>query len=242
MSFPLYPKWLTESYSLEGEDRIALSLLRTIINDYGQNFFYIDIGCNDPIKYSNTYLFYKLGLHGICIDPLPESAKKFEEQRKNDTFIQAAIAEKIDQVYMHIFDMDDASTIDLETQKKYAGKFDLKCKLKVKTITLKYVMENLKIPKNANIPLLSIDVEGYDENIFSQAMNLDNRFDMIIVEDKLINLSNPYPQSKIGELAKDNGYIMISKSPLNTIYINNKSKTFEWIPRKMIDFKKNVKS
>ena len=49
----LYPNWLEESYSLEGEDRIVLSLLRGLIDKFEGDIFYVDIGCNDPIKYNN---------------------------------------------------------------------------------------------------------------------------------------------------------------------------------------------
>ena len=46
------PLKLTESFSLEGEDRIVLSILRKTMNEFPKDskYFYLDIGCNDPIS------------------------------------------------------------------------------------------------------------------------------------------------------------------------------------------------
>ena len=51
------PLELTKSFSLEGEDRIAVSILRKTINEFPKDSnSYLDIGCNDPISLSNTFL------------------------------------------------------------------------------------------------------------------------------------------------------------------------------------------
>ena len=229
----LYPNWLEESYSLEGEDRVALSLLRGLIDKFEGDIFYVDIGCNDPIKYNNTYLFYKLGFNGICIDPLPESEEKFKKFRKNDLFVKAAITDKEEERIIQIYESDDASTLDPETQKRYSAKFKEKKKLKVKTQKLQTIFDELNLQDNLQIPLLSIDVEGYDEIVFSQALVSKQNFEIVIIEDKLINLNKPFPQTNIGQIAKDNDYIMIGKTPLNSIYIKSDSNLFKWIPELM---------
>ena len=228
-----YPKWIKQSYSLEGEDRIALSLLRKRINNFDKKFFYIDVGSNDPKKYSNTYLFYKLGLRGICIDPLPSSKKKFKHYREEDIFENVAITENSEEIFINIYENDDASTIDPETQDRYNSKMNLIERRKINTLTLKKILEKNQLSEKTKIPLLSIDVEGLDYSIFKQAMQIKNRFDLIIVEDKMVNLSKSYPHSKICSLARDNNYILIAKTPLNSIYIDNLSSTFDWLPEIM---------
>ena len=87
---------------------------------------------------------------------------------------------------------------------------------------------------NLQIPLLSIDVEGFDEIVFKQALEMKHNFEVVIIEDKLINLNKPFPQTPIGKLARDNDYVMIGKTPLNSIYIKSDSKIFGWIPESMI--------
>ena len=44
------------SYSQEGEDVV----LRRIFGE-NKNGFYVDVGAHHPIRFSNTYLFYRLG-------------------------------------------------------------------------------------------------------------------------------------------------------------------------------------
>jgi len=75
---------LSKSYSLEGEDRIALSLLRDIVKSH-DSLFYVDIGCNDPDLGNNTKLFYDLGKHGLCVDPLP-SFKIYTKKEGQEIF------------------------------------------------------------------------------------------------------------------------------------------------------------
>ena len=229
-----YPKWVKESYSSEGEDRIALSLLRKQINNFDNKFFYIDIGSNDPIRFSNTYLFYKLGLRGICIDPLPSSKKKFKLIREEDIFENVAISENSKEIFLNIYENDDTSTTDLKTQNRYNSKMNLIERRKVNTLTLKQILKKNKLPERIQIPLLSIDAEGVDFTVFEQAMLIKNRFDLIIIEDKMVNLSKSYPYSDICSLAKDNNYLLLAKTPLNSIFIDNLSSTFDWLPDEMI--------
>ena len=49
--------------------------------------FYLDIGCGNPIKTSNTYVFYKRGWRGIVIDPVSLNQKLFRILRPKDKFI-----------------------------------------------------------------------------------------------------------------------------------------------------------
>ena len=56
------------SYSQQAED---LSIQR-YFGEEKMNGFFVDVGAFDPIKYSNTYLFYKKGWRGINIEPNPD--------------------------------------------------------------------------------------------------------------------------------------------------------------------------
>ncbi len=59
------------SYSQFGEDLIIAKLLGK-----SKCVSYIDCGCHDPKKFSNTYYFYKRGGSGICIDVTPAAIEK----------------------------------------------------------------------------------------------------------------------------------------------------------------------
>ena len=58
-----YEKYVKKSYSISGVDLIIDRIFKK-----KKTGVYIDIGCNHPIKYNNTYLLYKRGWNGINID------------------------------------------------------------------------------------------------------------------------------------------------------------------------------
>ena len=60
-----YEKYAKKSYSLSSVDLIIDYLFKNI-----KKGVYIDVGCNHPIKFNNTYLLYKRGWSGINIDGL----------------------------------------------------------------------------------------------------------------------------------------------------------------------------
>ena len=61
------------SYSQEGEDMILRRFLA------GQkDGFYVDVGAHHPVRFSNTYYFYKQGWAGINIEPNPDSLAAFK--------------------------------------------------------------------------------------------------------------------------------------------------------------------
>lgn len=78
-------------YSQEGEDLILSRLLPR-----NQKGFFVDVGAHHPIRFSNTYFFYKHGWRGINIDPLPGSMDLFNRLRPRDINLEVAISSKAD--------------------------------------------------------------------------------------------------------------------------------------------------
>src|SRR4051794_6249606 len=82
---------IRKSYSSHGEDLEIASLLKQYDMS---NSIYIDIGANDPVANSNTYLFYRKGFSGICLDPNYEYAPMYYLLRHRDIFVLAACSNK----------------------------------------------------------------------------------------------------------------------------------------------------
>jgi len=78
-----------KSYSQEGEDMI---LSRLFGNQ--QAGFYVDVGAHHPMRFSNTYFFYKKGWNGINIDAMPDSMKLFNKFRPRDINIEKPVSDK----------------------------------------------------------------------------------------------------------------------------------------------------
>jgi len=69
-----------KSYSQDGEDVVLASFYENMKNYRG---FYVDIGAHHPVRFSNTWMFYKNGWKGINIDPTPGSMKAFNVIRSH---------------------------------------------------------------------------------------------------------------------------------------------------------------
>ena len=84
-----FKKFAGEYYSQEGEDII----LNRIFEDEASGLF-VDVGAHHPKRFSNTFLLYKKGWHGINIDPLPGSMKIFKKQLKREVDLKLCITLK----------------------------------------------------------------------------------------------------------------------------------------------------
>ena len=69
-----YEKYSKKSYSISNVDLIIDRMFSNL-----NNGIYIDVGCNHPIKFNNTYLLYKRGWSGINIDLDSKSINEFKK-------------------------------------------------------------------------------------------------------------------------------------------------------------------
>ena len=81
-----YEKYSKKSYSLSNVDLVIERIFKK-----KKNGVFIDVGCNHPIKYNNTYLLYKKGWRGINIDLDQESIDQFNKLRSEDDNIQTLV-------------------------------------------------------------------------------------------------------------------------------------------------------
>src|SRR5687767_2385049 len=79
--------WASTSYAQTGEDRIIATLL-----DGRSAGFYVDVGCNHPIRYSNTFDLYKRGWRGINIDANQRLIERYRRVRPRDVSVCAVIS------------------------------------------------------------------------------------------------------------------------------------------------------
>ena len=74
-------------YSQTGED-----IILKVLFERQNHGIYVDVGCNHPIKDSNTFHLYMSGWSGICIDANPELCRLFGKIRKRDVILHRAIS------------------------------------------------------------------------------------------------------------------------------------------------------
>ncbi|HSU28590.1 MAG TPA: FkbM family methyltransferase [Chitinophagaceae bacterium] len=144
---------------------------------------YVDVGCNEPVVFSNTFQLYLQGWQGIVIDANKELVKKFKRIRKKDTCICAAVSDIEKEVIFHRSETSAVSTIDEKKIVQYRKQwtFNNEDQEKITTRTLNSILEE-HLPPGSTIGLLSIDVEGHDLQVL-KGMDLQRyRPRLIIIE------------------------------------------------------------
>lgn len=144
------------SYSQKGEDLMIDQIL-----GYPKRGFYVDVGANDPDRFSNTKRFYKRGWRGINIEPLRKNYEKFLQKRKRDINLNIGVGNKNSAVLFYQFVPDALSTFSKSTAEKYKRQgYDFVGSSRIEIRTLSDIFS--KHLGKKSIDLLSIDVEGFD--------------------------------------------------------------------------------
>lgn len=147
----------TGSFAQHGEDVTLLSLMR----DAQASGAYVDVGCNHPFRLSNTYMLYRNGWRGLCVDPLPRFRDAFRTWRPDDVFICAAVGESGGQMPLFEFESDVLSTLDSELAAAYQAQgFRLLRQSLVQVRRIDDLLESQAV--SAPLSLLSLDIEGHE--------------------------------------------------------------------------------
>ena len=232
------------SYAMEGEDVILRSLLRKKINEGS----YFDIGCSEPIRNSNTYLFYKRGWRGIAVDGR-DLASQWREHRPGDHFENCLLGERNCKLEFWTFPDATMNTADSITAARYAERFaDTDVKTDLHTVRRAYDLwqESYKDFAHGSLsfgPLtppppdvVSIDVEGFEIPVLRGLLEpvATWRPSVLVVEAKLFNFLKPLENEIVNYLIQNHSYTLISKTPLNAFFIDPLNPLFDWLPPSML--------
>ena len=221
-----YTRYKKSSYSISNVDLIIDRIFSKI-----KKGIYVDIGCNHPIKYNNTYLLYKKGWNGINVDSDEKSISEFKRFRRDDHNINSLISgsrKKINYYFYH--DRSALNTVDSKLVRQRKTK--PKKIIKMKTSTLNEILEQSPY-KNKKINLLSIDIENHEYEVLKNFNFKKYKIDMIVTECLNLRLRKLETQnqtlefvlkSKIYKLLKKNNYKLINWVNSDLIFLNKKSK------------------
>jgi len=219
-----YEKYTKKSYSISNVDLVIERIFKN-----KNDGIYIDVGCNHPIKYNNTYLLYKKGWHGLNIDLDKKSIDQFNKLRKRDinilTLVTSTDNEEKELYYYH--ERSAINTISKELAKSRNQRHkEIK---KIKGISLNSIIENSKF-KESKINLLSIDIENYEYEALKN-FNFDKyEIDVIITEITDTNVKN----LEIYNLSLEN----IVETNLYKLMLKNNYKLINWVNADLIFIRK----
>ncbi len=221
-----YEKYVKKSYSISSVD-LVIDRMFTKLKDG----IYIDVGCNHPIKFNNTYLLHKRGWSGINIDLDSKSINEFKKFRPRDYNIKKAIScdEKIKEVYIY----HERSAINTLSEKLVnIRRTKPKKIIKEKTSTLNRVIEESPF-KNKKINLISIDIENHEYEALKDFNFNEYKVDAIVVEFTDLNQQ----KLEIYNQSLDS----IVKSKIYNLLINHNYKLINWVNSDLIFVRNDFK-
>jgi FkbM family methyltransferase len=195
------------SHSQFGEDMA----LRAIFGDHRRNGTYVDIGAHHPVYYSNTYYFYRRGWRGLNVDAMPGSMDAFRALRPRDRNLECCLAGApgrtvtlymFPQAALNTIDADRAHRLQSEAGERLVGT------RRLATVTLAGLLDEYWI--GGEIDLLTIDVEGLDEEILRSNDWARHRPFVLVFERHGLSLDRLERDSLVSYL-RDRGYRVEAK-------------------------------
>jgi len=208
-------------FSQYGEDSSIASYLRAV----GRSCLnYIDIGANDPVSHSNSYLFYRDGGSGVLVEANPKIARRIERKRPRDTIVNVAVVPEGSGVLdLHVMDMDGLSTVSTQWREAIL-KQDAATAVKVIPVRTMGINDflNEHVPWK-QIDFASLDIEGLDHDVLS-AWDFDRwRPYLFCAETAAVSIENYIRDHRIDVIMNDRGYRPLFNTFANTIFVDGRA-------------------
>ena len=189
-------------YSQFGEDIVVSKLL------HGSTGFYVDVGAHHPKRYSNTYLLFKRGWHGINIDANPHTIDLFRNARPRDKNLCIGVGAVEGSLEYYQFSDPAVNTFSSDEARKWMDKdwITFMGKKAVPVLPLAAVLT-----KEAPIPhinFLSIDVEGMDFDVLGSFDWSGTKPDVIAIESHTFDSAHPKEDKVVSFLVDKHQYAL----------------------------------
>lgn len=203
------------SYSQEGEDLVLARLFEQIPQG-----IYVDVGAHHPVRFSNTYLFYRRGWRGVNIDALPGSMAPFRRMRPRDVNLELGVSGSPATLTFFAFEEPALNTFDpLLAQQRMAKGWPMREKIQVRCEPLASILSrHLHKLGSTDIQFMSVDVEGLDLAVL-QSNDWERFRPRAVVAEILDHDLGTAAQSDIAQYLDGVGYRPFSKLHQSTIFL-----------------------
>lgn len=184
---------MKESYAQVGEDLVVDHYLGE-----KQNGTYVDIGAYKPLELSNTYLFYKRGWKGVCVEPNALIAGEYRELRPNDRFFTEAcgVGEKKFRLSDEHASLSKVSDEGVPVKSRPLSEY---------------------LSMFPHVDLLSVDCEGMELEILKSNEWGTYRPTCIIVE--IIDYKTKKKNEEVINFLKLQGYGLVCDNSINAVFL-----------------------
>lgn len=202
------------SFAQEAED---LMLFREMGADSTRKGFYVDVGAHHPIRFSNTYFFYKMGWHGVNIDAMPGSMSEFRRLRPRDINLEIGIGLKASTECFFVHHEPALNTFDKELSESRGG---LKSVVPIQIRTLGDVLNEFVQPLS-KIDFLSVDAEGFDEQVLRSNDWSKFRPRFVVAESLGNAINSTLVSCPLCRFLNSEGYKLICVTGRSRIFVEN---------------------
>jgi len=215
-----YPRPIEGYYSQKGQDKYLNEyLFKNKING-----IFVEVGAHDGISFSNTYFFEKhLNWRGLCIEPNPNIFNKLKNNRKcvceqicistsNEEMPFLLCSGYILEMYSGLLNNYNPKHLDRINQEMQQFGGD-QVVIFVKCSTLQAVFDKYGL---SHINLLSIDIEGAEEEAIRSIDFKKVTIDVILVE-------NNFNESIVNDYLSTQNYEWIERIGKDDIYIRREA-------------------
>ena len=189
----------------------------------------VEVGAYDGISWSNSSGLIERGWHGFLIEPVPFFGQKLQSHyrgRDNVTYLPVAISDTDREIQINVAGPFTTANLDLLNEYKSTNwaksSVSGSSSISVEAMTLDHLMNNIV---HVHVDVLVVDVEGYEDKVFSTFDRIVSKPSMIIVE-----LSELHPDLKtsvrssvdLRNKLESMNYRIVFKDATNTIFIDSK--------------------
>jgi FkbM family methyltransferase len=208
-----------ESFSQCGEDLVVA--FTTGYLGMRRLFTYLDVGANDPVKFSNTYYFYRKGHRGVLVEPNRSLCDRLRAKRPEDATVQAGIGAAAGEADYYIMTHDGLNTFSKQEAEHQVeasrGKIAIREVIRMPLLNINDVMDE---HFHGAPDFLSVDTEGLDLAILESIDYGRFRPGIICAETLISNSRKTRPE--IPEFLATKGYVVRGGSFVNTIFVDSK--------------------
>ena len=202
---------MTKYYSQNGEDFLLHKIFRG-----EKNGFFVEVGCIDGKRFSNTLSFEEIGWKGLCIEAHSGYIELLKKNRPNSIVCHCAVGEKDEEsVTFFANSRGSLSTLDpsqessfREQYGKYFTGFE---EQQVPKRRLDTIFENNNI---TGIDILSLDIEGYEIEAL-KGLDLDKYRPLVLV----VEADSPEHEQQLDNLLYPKGYLKSVTVGANIFYL-----------------------
>lgn len=200
------------AFAQQGEDLIVSRLFkrRLGIEPKKHKGFYVDIGAYHPMSHSTTYLFYRYGWSGICVDVSEKSCLLFKKMRPRDHTYHCAIASE-DQTSAFV----SIPEISLINEARKATQTEM---VKVDARSINSLLS--EAGRDQPVDYLNIDVEGA-ELAALEGLDFDRWAPKIItveIQEQTIESGLAHPVSR---MLIDKGYVCLACAAITYCFVRS---------------------